>query len=112
MLVHFFNDFVPPRETSRIYECLIIVLGNGVAADPGCWMEACVAGHCLSTAGEMNGFLKPRRPLFKQPLTVAAGAVIVEPGPPEIDPTAVASQTLETMHFPADKATQAVHAGL
>jgi len=29
--VHFFNDFVPPRETSRIYEAIIIVLGNGVA---------------------------------------------------------------------------------
>lgn len=29
--VEFGNDFVPPRETSRIYEALIIVLGNGVA---------------------------------------------------------------------------------
>jgi hypothetical protein len=29
--VHFFNDFVPPRETSRIYEAIIIVVGNGVA---------------------------------------------------------------------------------
>jgi len=29
--VVFQNDFVPPRETSRIYEALIIVVGNGVA---------------------------------------------------------------------------------
>lgn len=29
--VVFFNDFVGPRETSRIYEALIIVVGNGVA---------------------------------------------------------------------------------
>ncbi len=29
--VEFMNDVVPPRETSRIYEALIIVIGNGVA---------------------------------------------------------------------------------
>ncbi len=29
--VVFQNDFIPPRETSRIYEALIIVVGNGVA---------------------------------------------------------------------------------
>ena len=36
------------------------VLGNGVAGDIGCWMEACVGARLLTTAGEMNGFLKPR----------------------------------------------------
>ena len=91
---------------------MIPVLGNGVAADPGCWMEACVAGHCLSNAGEMNGFLKPRQPLFKRPLTVTEGAMVMEPGPPEIDPIALEAQTLETVRFPADQATQAVRAGL
>jgi len=29
--VHFLNDFYPPKETSRIFEALIIVIGNGVA---------------------------------------------------------------------------------
>jgi L-alanine-DL-glutamate epimerase-like enolase superfamily enzyme len=34
------------------------ILGNGVAGDLGCWMEACVAARHIETAGEMNGFLK------------------------------------------------------
>ena len=46
------------------------VLGNGVATDLGCWMEACVAARHVATAGEMTGFLKPRARLFKTPLTV------------------------------------------
>lgn len=29
--VHFLNDFYPPKSTSRIFEALIIVVGNGVA---------------------------------------------------------------------------------
>jgi L-alanine-DL-glutamate epimerase-like enolase superfamily enzyme len=56
------------------------VLGNGVACDPGCWMEACVARGTIDNAGEMNGFLKPREPLFAQPLGVEAGAIVLEPG--------------------------------
>ncbi|MEE9196258.1 MAG: enolase C-terminal domain-like protein, partial [Alphaproteobacteria bacterium] len=35
------------------------VLGDGVAADIGCWMEACVARQTITNAGEFNGFLKP-----------------------------------------------------
>lgn len=54
---------------------MIPVLGNGVASDPGCWMEACVADVLIDNAGEMNGFLKPGAPLFMQPLTVADGAI-------------------------------------
>ena len=36
------------------------VLGNGVACDIGCWMEACVARTLIDNAGEMNGFLRQR----------------------------------------------------
>ena len=36
------------------------VLGDGVAADIGCWMEACVARDTIRNAGELNGFLKPK----------------------------------------------------
>lgn len=56
------------------------VLGNGVACDVGCWMEACIARSTIDNAGEMNGFLKPIRPLFVQPLRVEHGAIVLEPG--------------------------------
>ncbi|MDA0998085.1 MAG: mandelate racemase [Proteobacteria bacterium] len=58
------------------------VLGNGVAADPGCWMEACVARRHIDNAGEMNGFLKPHARLFKTPMTVERGAIKLLPGRP------------------------------
>lgn len=51
------------------------VLGNGVANDLGCWMEACVAAECIDNAGEMNGFLKPVGCLFQQPLKFADGRI-------------------------------------
>lgn len=51
------------------------VLGNGVAADLGCWMECCVAHRMIDNAGEMNGFLKPTQMLFADPLRVENGAV-------------------------------------
>ena len=37
------------------------VLGNGVASEIGCWMEACVARSTIANAGEMNGFLQAAR---------------------------------------------------
>ena len=51
------------------------VLGNGVAADVGCWMEACVAARHIDNAGEMNGFLKPRERLLAGELVFAKGAI-------------------------------------
>jgi L-Ala-D/L-Glu epimerase len=56
------------------------VLGNGVACDLGCWMEACVAARHVDNAGEMNGFLKPRTGLLTQALEVRSGALMLEPG--------------------------------
>ena len=62
------------------------VLGNGVANELGCWMEACVASRRIDNAGEMNGFLKPRDKLFVQPLRFAHGAIELVAGEtPEID---------------------------
>lgn len=60
------------------------VLGNGVASDPGCWMEACVARRHIDNAGEMNGFLKPKSAIFETPLRVENGAMILEPGRPRL----------------------------
>lgn len=56
------------------------VLGNGVAADVACWMEACVAAREIGNAGEFNGFLKPRQSLFRVPVAVEGGAMILERG--------------------------------
>ena len=62
------------------------VLGNGVAAEIGCWMEACVAHDYIDNAGELNGFLKPVRRLFANPLPFADGCVVLPPGyVPQID---------------------------
>ena len=72
------------------------VLGNGVATDIGCWMEACVGAGQVSTAGEMNGFLKPRRPIVTNPLRVLDGQLVVPPGhAPVLDEDAIAAQTVD-----------------
>lgn len=56
------------------------VLGNGVASDIGCWMEACVAAAMIDNAGEMNGYLRQRESLAVKPIAVEAGAMQLEPG--------------------------------
>lgn len=56
------------------------VLGNGVACDPGCWLEAVVAAAHIDNAGEMNGFLKTEVALLDDPLTFENGAITLRPG--------------------------------
>jgi len=56
------------------------VLGNGVACDPGCWMEGCIAARMIGNAGEMNGFLKARTPLLKDRLEFRDGAMRLPAG--------------------------------
>ena len=85
------------------------VLGNGVAGELGCWMEACVAQGRIGTAGEMNGFLKPRQGLFPKPLAVESGALVLEPGRPEIDWTRVTAMARETATFEAGGVAARVH---
>ena len=78
------------------------VLGNGVAADPGCWMEACIARTHISNAGEMNGFLKPKSCLFAQPIRVDRGDMILTPGIPAlIDDDALDALAAETLTLAA-----------
>jgi L-alanine-DL-glutamate epimerase-like enolase superfamily enzyme len=60
------------------------VLGNGVAGDIGCWMEACVAARLLDNAGEMNGFLKPRTRVFEVPMRLEGGDLVLAPGAGEV----------------------------
>ncbi len=56
------------------------VLGNGVAGDVSCWMEACAAAKAINNAGEFNGFLRPTGGIFQEPLKLDAGAVVVAKG--------------------------------
>ena len=56
------------------------VLGNGVACDLGCWMEACIAARHVDNAGEMNGFLKARAQLLVAPLEMRGAAIRLAPG--------------------------------
>jgi len=78
------------------------VLGNGVASDIGCWMEACVAAQHIRNAGEMNGWLKMTRPILESPMRVEDGAIRLPAGwQPRLDYAAIAAATL---------ATQSVHA--
>ncbi len=71
------------------------VLGNGVATEIGCWMEACVAVQGIRNAGEMNGWTKMARPLLREPLPLVDGAIRLEPGwQPVIDEQALAAATL------------------
>ena len=69
------------------------VLGNGVACDVSCWMEACVAARHIHNAGEMNGFLKADRMLFARPLAFDDGDIVIEPGLQVLDDDALAFHT-------------------
>jgi L-alanine-DL-glutamate epimerase-like enolase superfamily enzyme len=76
------------------------VLGNGVATEIGCWMEACVARAHIRNAGEMNGFLKPSSGLLRRPLRAEAGAIRLEPGfTPQLDEERVARFTVGSGRF-------------
>lgn len=80
------------------------VLGNGVAGDVGCWMEACVARSLVDNAGEMNGFLKPKAGVFARPLKAEDGAMTLEPGTPAlIGDKALARLAADSGRFAAER---------
>ncbi len=75
------------------------VLGNGVACDIGCWMEARVAGELIDNAGEMNGFLKTEHSLLENPMPVESGAVVLDPDYwPRLDRGALERYAQATLH--------------
>lgn len=74
------------------------VLGNGVACDLGCWLEALVAARHIDNAGEMNGFLKTKSALLAEPLEFRDGALRLRPGyVPRLDPESVARYRVESI---------------
>jgi hypothetical protein len=81
------------------------VLGNGVACDPGCWMEACVAARHIDNAGEMNGFLKSRSQLFTQPLEFRDGSIWLKPGfTPQLDTAKLKQHAVDAIECAAGSA--------
>jgi L-alanine-DL-glutamate epimerase-like enolase superfamily enzyme len=65
---------------------LSICLGDGVATELMCWVEACVSRGFLRHAGDMNGFLKPKVRLLANPLPFEQGSIVLEPNYwPEVD---------------------------
>ena len=79
------------------------VLGNGVASDIGCWMEACVARHHITNAGEMNGFLRQQSSLAATPIAVERGEMQLRAGPPLIlDEIRIAATRMAHAHAGAD----------
>ncbi|WP_442595193.1 mandelate racemase/muconate lactonizing enzyme family protein [Parapusillimonas sp. JC17] len=76
------------------------VLGDGVALEIGCWMEACVAASKIDNAGEMNGFLKAQDRFFEEPLRFARGAVEIPAGfHPRINHDALAHYTTRSKRY-------------
>ena len=73
---------------------------DGLGTEISCWMEACIARDGVDNASEMNGFLKPRQGLFRTPLVVENGALLLQPEPPAFDPAALTAATRETARFP------------
>ncbi|WP_296558116.1 mandelate racemase/muconate lactonizing enzyme family protein [Pigmentiphaga sp.] len=89
------------------------VLGNGVATDISCWMEAAVASHTIDTTGEMNGWLKLPESLLRNPVRVEQGAMCLPAGYwPVVDTRVLESYALESLAFaPASVAAGPVSTG-
>jgi L-alanine-DL-glutamate epimerase-like enolase superfamily enzyme len=78
------------------------VLGDGLAGDIGCWMEACVARSTITNAGEFNGFLKPSQSLLTEPMAFEGGVMVLPAGfVPEIDRARLAAATVVEERFAA-----------
>lgn len=76
------------------------VMGDGVATDICCWMEASVARLTLDNAGEMNGFLKLNDPLFAEHLVFDKGDMVLPAGfQPRIDENALSRVTTRKERF-------------
>ena len=76
------------------------VMGDGVATDICCWMEACVGRVTLDNAGEMNGFLKLKDQLFAEHLTFDQGSIVLPAGlNPRVDEATLARVTVRKECF-------------
>ena len=78
------------------------VLGNGVACEIGCWMEASIARTHIRNAGEMNGYLKQSIPLLTNPPPFDGGSILLSSDyRPELDESALQRVACDRAHFRA-----------
>jgi L-Ala-D/L-Glu epimerase len=76
------------------------VLGNGVAGEIGCWMEALAAKSHITNAGEMNGFLKPVSSVLQNPLQFKDGCILLEPSyMPNLDLSLINHYQISTKQY-------------
>lgn len=62
---------------------LDVVVGNGVATDFACYREAlCCSRSGVTTAGEMNGFLKLIAPILEEPIKMVGPNMFIPAGTP------------------------------
>lgn len=78
-----------------------VLLGNGVAADIGCYHETLIGYHTNCwTAGEQNGYLKPTISLFSKPLGFQNGNLIIPAGYlPELDEDVLQHYSRAQLHL-------------
>ncbi len=78
-----------------------VLLGNGVAADIGCYHETLIGYHTnCGTAGEQNGYLKPTVSLFSKPLGFQNGNLIIPAGYlPELDEDVLQHYSRAQLHL-------------
>lgn len=76
---------------------LWVCLGDGVATELLCWVEACVASEHLRTAGDMNGYLKPRDRILENPLPFEVGSLVLKADYwPRMNRSAIDAHSLRT----------------
>ncbi|WP_424138847.1 mandelate racemase/muconate lactonizing enzyme family protein [Roseomonas chloroacetimidivorans] len=74
-----------------------LVMGDGVATEIICWMEAAVAPQVIDNAGEMNGYLKLSSPLLRNPPPFERGSMVLPAGYwPELDDAQVNRAALDS----------------
>jgi o-succinylbenzoate synthase len=57
-----------------------LVLGNGIATDISCYQEVLIALKIgIDTAGEMNGFMKLKRPILPEAIFFEGGKAVLKP---------------------------------
>jgi L-alanine-DL-glutamate epimerase-like enolase superfamily enzyme len=77
-----------------------VVLGDGVSTELSCWMEACCARLYPARAGEMNGYLKPKVRLFREPLGFENGSLVIPAGfRPQLDRAVLDAHTTERVDY-------------
>ncbi|MDP1671721.1 MAG: enolase C-terminal domain-like protein, partial [Burkholderiales bacterium] len=80
---------------------LDVIVGNGVASDFACYREAlCCSRTGVTTAGEMNGFLKLVAPILSEPLRMMGARLILPAGTtPKLSEEAISNFSINQARF-------------